>query len=147
VPLASAALHEVDLQVHDRRWRLSFFPAKDFLSPSERRLPMLAAMAGALLSVLLAALVVLLGRQRALALAQAQVSDDARRQSESVSAPFSGRRPWEWRKSTRRPGVLCASIKNMPTSSATRWRRCARPIFKASATPKTWWWTWPAWSA
>ena len=89
VPLASAALHEVDLQVHDRRWRLSFFPAKDFLSPSERRLPMLAAMAGALLSVLLAALVVLLGRQRALALAQAQVSDDARRQSEErFSAVF-----------------------------------------------------------
>ena len=60
VPLTSATRHDVSLQVHDRRWRLSFFPAKDFLSPSERRLPMLAAMAGALLSVLLAALVVLL---------------------------------------------------------------------------------------
>jgi len=89
VPLASAALHEVDIQVHDRLWRLGFFPAKNFLSPSERRLPMLAAMVGTLFSALLAALVMLLGRQRALALAQVQVSDDARRQSEErFSAVF-----------------------------------------------------------
>jgi len=88
-PLASAALHEVDLDVHDRHWRLGFLPTQDFLSPSERRLPMLAGLAGALVSVLLAALVVLLGRRGALALAQAQVSDDARRQSEErFSAVF-----------------------------------------------------------
>ncbi|RAR51602.1 UNVERIFIED_CONTAM: PAS domain S-box-containing protein [Acidovorax defluvii] len=75
--------------MHDRRWRLSFFPAKDYLSPSERRLPALVALTGTLFSALLAALVVLLGRQRALALAQAQVSDDARRQSEErFSAVF-----------------------------------------------------------
>ncbi|ART48339.1 EAL domain-containing protein [Acidovorax carolinensis] len=89
VPLASAALHEVDLDVHDRRWRLGFLPTQDFLSPSERRLPMLTGLAGALVSALLAALVVLLGRQRALAWAQVQVSDDARRQSEErLSAVF-----------------------------------------------------------
>ena len=89
VPLATAALHTVDLDVHDRRWRLGFLPTQDFLSPAERRLPMLAGLAGALVSVLLAALVVLLGRQRTLALVQAQVSDDARRQSEErFSAVF-----------------------------------------------------------
>jgi diguanylate cyclase (GGDEF)-like protein/PAS domain S-box-containing protein len=89
VPLATAALHTVDLDVHDRRWRLGFLPTQDFLSHSERRLPMLAGLAGGLVSVLLAALVVLLGRQRTLALVQAQVSDDARRQSEErFSAVF-----------------------------------------------------------
>ncbi|ART59002.1 bifunctional diguanylate cyclase/phosphodiesterase [Acidovorax carolinensis] len=89
VPLTSAVLHEVDLDVHDRRWRLGFLPTQDFLSPSERRLPMLTGLAGALVSALLAALVVLLGRQRALAWAQVQVSDDARRQSEErLSAVF-----------------------------------------------------------
>ncbi|WP_026436529.1 EAL domain-containing protein [Acidovorax sp. JHL-9] len=79
---ASVQLHTVDMQVHDRRWRLGFVPTQDFLSPSERRLPLLAGLAGTLVSVLLAALVAVLGRQRALALARARVSDDARRQSE-----------------------------------------------------------------
>ena len=89
VPLASAAMHEVDLDMHDRRWRLGFLPTQDFLSPSERRLPVLATLVGSVLSVLLAALVVLLGRQRALAWTQVQLSDDARRQSEErLSAVF-----------------------------------------------------------
>ena len=82
VPLASSQPHQVDLQVHDRRWRLAFYPTVDFLSASERRLPWLAGSTGAVVTLLLAALVVLLGRQRTRALKHAQVSDDARRQSE-----------------------------------------------------------------
>ncbi|WP_426304096.1 EAL domain-containing protein [Acidovorax facilis] len=71
-----------DLQVHDRRWRLTFYPARSFLSPSEARLPVLVGLGGALVSLLLASTVGLLVRQRTLALARAQVSDDARRESE-----------------------------------------------------------------
>src|SRR3989344_2361429 len=35
-----------DLQVHDRRWRLTFYPARSFLSPSEARLPVLVGLGG-----------------------------------------------------------------------------------------------------
>ncbi len=71
-----------DLEVHDRRWRLTFHPTRSFLSPSEARLPLLAGLAGALMSLLLASTVGLLVRQRTMALARAQASEAARRESE-----------------------------------------------------------------
>ncbi|MCZ8220969.1 MAG: EAL domain-containing protein [Acidovorax sp.] len=71
-----------DLVVHDRRWQLTFYPTRSFLAPSEARLPLLAGLAGVLVSLLLASTVGLLVRQRTLALVRAQVSDAARRESE-----------------------------------------------------------------
>ncbi|PJI97503.1 diguanylate cyclase/phosphodiesterase with PAS/PAC and Chase sensor(s) [Acidovorax sp. 69] len=71
-----------DLVVHDRRWQLTFHPTRSFLAPSESRLPLLAGLAGALVSLLLASTVGLLVRQRTTALVRAQVSDDARSESE-----------------------------------------------------------------
>ncbi len=71
-----------DLVVHDRRWQLTFYPTRSFLAPQEARLPMLAGLAGVLVSLLAASTVGLLVRQRTLALVRAQVSDDARRESE-----------------------------------------------------------------
>ncbi len=71
-----------DLQVHDRRWRLTFYPTRSFLSPTEARLPLWVALGGSLVSLLLASTAGLLVRQRTLALMRAQVSDDARRESE-----------------------------------------------------------------
>ena len=84
---SSAALPDArpfvrDLLVHDRRWRLTFHPARSFLSPSEARLPVLAGLGGILVSLLLASTVGLLVRQRTLALVRAQVSDEARHESE-----------------------------------------------------------------
>ena len=70
------------LAVHDRRWQLTFYPTRSFLTPSETRLPWLAGLAAALVSLLLASTVALLARQRTLALARAQLSDEARRESE-----------------------------------------------------------------
>ncbi len=81
-PLPGAVAHDRDLLVHDRRWRLAFRPTQSMLSLSERSLPWAAGGAGAAVSLLLAALVTLLARQRTLALARAQVSDEARRESE-----------------------------------------------------------------
>nr|WP_298212460.1 EAL domain-containing protein [Acidovorax sp.] len=71
-----------DLTVHDRRWQLTFYPTQSFLTPSEARLPLLAGLAAALVSLLLASTVGLLVHQRTLALVRAQASDDARRESE-----------------------------------------------------------------
>ena len=70
------------LAVHDRRWQLTFYPTRSFLTPSENRLPWLAGLAAALVSLLLASTVALLVRQRTLALVRAQLSDEARRESE-----------------------------------------------------------------
>ncbi len=70
------------LAVHDRRWQLTFYPTRSFLTPSEARLPWLAGLAAALVSLLLASTVALLVRQRTLALVRAQLSDKARRESE-----------------------------------------------------------------
>ena len=70
------------LGVHDRRWQLTFYPTRSFLTPSETRLPWLAGLAAALVSLLLASTVALLVRQRTLALVRAQLSDEARRESE-----------------------------------------------------------------
>ena len=70
------------LAVHDRRWQLTFYPTRSFLTPSETRLPWLAGLAAALVSLLLASTVALLVRQRTLALVRAQLSDKARRESE-----------------------------------------------------------------
>ena len=71
-----------ELGVHDRRWQLTFYPTRSFLTASETRLPWLAGLAAALVSLLLASTVALLVRQRTLALMRAQLSDDARRESE-----------------------------------------------------------------
>ena len=70
------------LAVHDRRWQLTFYPTRSFLTPSETRLPWLAGLAAALVSLLLASTVALLVRQRTQALVRAQLSDKARRESE-----------------------------------------------------------------
>ena len=70
------------LAVHDRRWQLTFYPTRSFLTPPETRLPWLAGLAAALVSLLLASTVALLVRQRTLALVRAQLSDKARRESE-----------------------------------------------------------------
>ena len=70
------------LAVHDRRWQLTFYPTRSFLTPYETRLPWLAGLAAALVSLLLASTVALLVRQRTLALVRAQLSDKARRESE-----------------------------------------------------------------
>lgn len=80
--LPGAEPHLHDLVVHDRRWRLTFYPTRSFLSTSEARLPLLAGLAGALLSLLLGSTVGLLVRQRSLALTRAQMSDNARHESE-----------------------------------------------------------------
>ena len=71
-----------DLRVHDRIWKLTFYPTRSFLTPSESRLPLWAGLAGALVSLLAASTVGLLVRQRTLALLRAEVSEDARRTSE-----------------------------------------------------------------
>jgi len=71
-----------ELGVHDRRWQLTFYPTRSFLTASETRLPWLAGLAAAVVSLLLASVVALLVRQRTLALVRAQLSDDARRESE-----------------------------------------------------------------
>ena len=71
-----------ELGVHDRRWQLTFYPTRSFLTASETRLPWLAGLAAAVVSLLLASVVALLVRQRTLALVRAQLSDDARRDSE-----------------------------------------------------------------
>ncbi|MFY3386785.1 bifunctional diguanylate cyclase/phosphodiesterase, partial [Paracidovorax sp. MALMAid1276] len=80
--LPGSAPHVRDVEVHDRLWRLTFHPTRSFLSPSEARLPLLAGVVGVLVALLAATTVGLLVRQRALALARAQMSDDARRESE-----------------------------------------------------------------
>src|SRR5690606_24993028 len=80
--LPGARPHVRDVVVHDRRWRLTFYPTRSFLSPSEARLPLLVGLVGVLVSLMLASMAGLLVRQRSLALTRAQVSDDARRESE-----------------------------------------------------------------
>ncbi|MFT3811845.1 MAG: EAL domain-containing protein [Acidovorax sp.] len=69
------AVHE--LQVHNRRWRLTFTPQAGLLSEAERQLPWWIGGGAALLSLLLAGLVTALARQRAQALTRAQTSDEA----------------------------------------------------------------------
>lgn len=70
------------LNVHGRRWKLGFVPARPFLSPSERLLPWWMGGGGIALTLLLAALVTLLARQRSLALADVETSQRALARSE-----------------------------------------------------------------
>ena len=82
-PALPGSLPQVrDVRVHDRLWKLTFYPTQSFLTPSEARLPLGAGLAGALVSLLLAFIVGLLMRKRSMALVRAEVSEDARRQSE-----------------------------------------------------------------
>ncbi|BEU96655.1 EAL domain-containing protein [Acidovorax sp. DW039] len=81
-PLAGTPILVKELAVHDRRWRLSFQPTRSLLSPYEQRLPWVVGGGGALVALLVGALIALLVRQRTHALARALVSDEARRQSE-----------------------------------------------------------------
>ena len=71
-----------ELLVHNRRWRLTFSPTASLLSVSERQLPWWVGGSGVALSLLLAALVTLLSRQRALAVTEARASHEALQQSE-----------------------------------------------------------------
>ncbi len=83
LPTSAQALQEVrELQVHDRRWRLTFSSSDSPLSATERLLPWWIGGGGSVLSLLLAALVTLLARQRALALNEAQESHAAMLHSE-----------------------------------------------------------------
>ena len=66
-----------ELVVHDRHWRLDFFPTERFLSPPETRLPLNSALVGAALVVLLGTVFSLLSRQRRAALMRAHQSDAA----------------------------------------------------------------------
>ena len=81
-PDASAARELRVLQVHDRRWRLTFVPTRSMLSDVERQLPWWMGSAGVALTLLLAVLASLLVRERALALGEAQSSNEALEQSE-----------------------------------------------------------------
>ncbi len=81
-PLPGSAPRVHNVRVHDRRWQITFYPTQSFLTPSETRLPLWAGLAGALMSLLLASTVGLLVRQRTLALLRAEVSEEARRDSE-----------------------------------------------------------------
>ena len=80
---SAQALREVrQLNVYGRRWLLTFTPSASQLSTAERQLPWWIGVGGAVLSLLLAALVTLLSRQRALALTEVQESHEALRTSE-----------------------------------------------------------------
>jgi diguanylate cyclase (GGDEF)-like protein/PAS domain S-box-containing protein len=80
---AAHALQEVrELQVHDRRWRLTLSATTSLLSQAERLLPWWIGGGAAVTTLLLAALVTLLSRQRALALTEAQASQEALLKSE-----------------------------------------------------------------
>ena len=81
-PLPGAEPYVRQLSVHDRRWRLTFYPTHSFLSPYEARLPRLAGLAGVLVSLLLATTVGLLVRQRTAALARLRKAERARHESE-----------------------------------------------------------------
>ena len=71
-----------NVSVHDRHWQMVFHPTERLLSPPTRRLPTNTAIVGALLSLLLGAVLILPLRQRRLALLSAQRSDTARQRSE-----------------------------------------------------------------
>ncbi|GAA4421519.1 bifunctional diguanylate cyclase/phosphodiesterase [Acidovorax lacteus] len=81
-PLPEATAYVREMPVHDRRWQLRFMPTRSFVQPAEQRLPWLAGLAGLVVTLLLSALAMLLTRRGTLALARAQVSDEARRDSE-----------------------------------------------------------------
>ena len=81
-PLPDATAYVREMPVHDRRWQLRFMPTRSFVLPAEQRLPWLAGLAGLVVTLLLSALAMLLTRRGTLALARAQVSDEARRDSE-----------------------------------------------------------------
>lgn len=80
--LAGTQPFERRLRVHDRTWQLTLQPTQRFVSPTEQRTPWFTALVAAALSVMLAAFVHFLTRQRSRALVQAQVSDFARLESE-----------------------------------------------------------------
>ena len=71
------------LEVHDRRWQLSFKPSASFLSPAEDRLQRVSVLVSSLAALLLGAVVTLLARQRAQALLRVHASDAARVESEN----------------------------------------------------------------
>ena len=77
------------LEVHGRRWRLSYAPTRALLSQAERTLPSWIAGAGALFSLLLALAAGLLVRARARALMRGDEVERMRRASEQrLSAVF-----------------------------------------------------------
>ncbi|RYF28654.1 MAG: EAL domain-containing protein [Comamonadaceae bacterium] len=81
-PVPAAERHAREIDVGGRRWRLSFQPVSDFLSPSERRMPWLLALGGLLVTALLTALVTLLVLRRAQALNDVRLAGGALEDSE-----------------------------------------------------------------
>lgn len=79
-PAAERLVREID--VGGRRWRLTFQPVSDFLSPAERQLPWLLALGGLLVTALLTALVTLLVLRRAQALDDVRLAGGALEDSE-----------------------------------------------------------------
>ncbi|ODS92759.1 MAG: hypothetical protein ABS45_06055 [Comamonas sp. SCN 65-56] len=70
------------LEVHGRRWRLSYAPTLALLSQAERTLPSWIAGAGLLFSLVLALAAGLLLRQRSQAIARGEAAERVRRASE-----------------------------------------------------------------
>ena len=93
------ASYRRDLGVYGRNWQLLFQPTTDFLSDSERRLPVSIEIAGSLISLLLASLVTLLARGRAHALQRVEITGQALQESEDrwqFALEGAGDGVWDW---------------------------------------------------
>ncbi len=82
-PMGAEFRQSYELPIGGRRWRIDFAPTRPLLSPQEVRLPALVAGGSLLVTALLTALVGLLVRRRAQALAVARRAASAARESES----------------------------------------------------------------
>jgi PAS domain S-box-containing protein len=71
-----------DLAVYSRLWRIDFHPVSSFLSQSEGKLPLLLGAAGSVIALLLGALAMMLVRARQSAVARADASGAALKDSE-----------------------------------------------------------------
>jgi PAS domain S-box-containing protein len=109
----SALRHSRELSVYGRQWQLDFQAGRSFLSDSERRTPLLALLAGGLISLLLGALVFLLAQGRSHALERVAAKVEELEDSEGrwkFAIDGSGDGLWDW---------------NVPQSTvffSTRWK-------------------------
>lgn len=94
-----ASQFSVDLGVYSRKWHLDFAPTAPLLSGPERRASLLVGSAGAAISLLLGALVLMLARARTQALARAAASGEALEDSEDrwkFAIEGAGDGIWDW---------------------------------------------------